>query len=75
MGGRTYAVLESFFRQVGVRVLGVPDPGALYPAMNRLAAQVPRGADGLRCEPLFTGTRAEPGLRASFTGPATGVDP
>jgi sugar (pentulose or hexulose) kinase len=68
VGGRTYAVLESFYRQTGAQLLGVPDPAALYPAMTRLAAQVPRGADGLRCEPLFTGTRAEPGLRASFTG-------
>ncbi len=68
VGGRTYAVLESFYRQVGVQLLGVPEPGSLYPAMNRLASQAPRGADGLRCEPLFTGTRAEPELRASFTG-------
>jgi sugar (pentulose or hexulose) kinase len=68
VGGRTYAVLESFYRQVGAQLFGLAEPAALYPEMNRLAAQVPRGADGLRCEPLFTGTRAEPELRARFTG-------
>jgi len=26
------------------------------------------GADGLRCSPLFTGTRTDPTLRGSFTG-------
>ena len=36
--------------------------------MNRLAAGVPRGADGLRCNPLFTGTRSQPELRGSFEG-------
>jgi sugar (pentulose or hexulose) kinase len=36
--------------------------------MNRLAANVPRGAGGLRCEPFFTGTRARPDVRASWSG-------
>jgi sugar (pentulose or hexulose) kinase len=83
-GGRSYALLERFFREVGSEVLGASPltPGlspargeggnntttSVYEAMNRLAAGVPRGADGLRCEPFFTGTRAEPTLRASWTG-------
>jgi sugar (pentulose or hexulose) kinase len=67
-GGAAYAVLEGFFRAVGADLLGVPAGGPLYPAMNELAAGVPRGAWGLRCEPFFAGTRARPELRASWTG-------
>jgi sedoheptulokinase len=36
--------------------------------MNALAAQAPAGAGGLRCEPFFSGTRAEPARRAVFEG-------
>jgi sugar (pentulose or hexulose) kinase len=38
--------------------------------MNQLAAGVPAGAGGLRCEPFFTGTRAQPQLRAAWSGVA-----
>jgi sugar (pentulose or hexulose) kinase len=67
-GGAAYAALERFFRAVGAQVLGATSEEALYPVMNRLAAEVPRGAGGLRCEPFFSGTRAQPELRASWTG-------
>jgi sugar (pentulose or hexulose) kinase len=67
-GGRSYALLESFFRQVGTEVLSLPISGPVYGRMNQLAAQVPRGCDGLRCDPFFAGTRAHPRLRASWTG-------
>ncbi len=67
-GGASYAVLERFFRQVGRDLFGLPPCEPLYPFMNRLAAGVPPGADGLRCEPLFAGTRAQPELRAAWTG-------
>jgi sugar (pentulose or hexulose) kinase len=67
-GGRTYALLERFFRRVG-EMTGTPGPtSTLYGAMNDLAGTVARGADGLRCEPLFTGTRQNPDLRGAFTG-------
>jgi sugar (pentulose or hexulose) kinase len=66
-GGRSYAVLERFFRDVGERLFD-QSVGPLYERMNRLAAGVPRGCDGLRCEPFFTGTRDNPELRASWTG-------
>ena len=46
--------------EAGEQVLGVPAAGPVYASMNALAARVPRGADGLRCEPFFTGTRADP---------------
>jgi sugar (pentulose or hexulose) kinase len=67
-GGAAYATLERFFRSVLADVAGVEAAGALYPAMNRLAAAAPAGSDGLRCEPFFSGTRADPELRASWTG-------
>ncbi len=67
-GGRAYAILERFYREVGVQIFGVPTAEALYPVMNQLAGRVPRGADGLRCEPFFSGTRAQPELRAAWSG-------
>src|SRR5262249_17099510 len=67
-GGRTYAALEQFFRRVGSDLLGIHPSAALYATMNRLAGSVPAGADGLRCEPYFTGTRQDPELRASWSG-------
>lgn len=67
-GGRTYAILERFFRQVCSLAPGAAPTGSLFDAMNRIAASVPPGANGLRCEPLFTGTRIQPELRASFAG-------
>ncbi|MBY0524790.1 MAG: hypothetical protein K2R98_15405 [Gemmataceae bacterium] len=67
-GGSSYAVLECFFRSVGTQLLGAEAKESLYEHMNGLAAEVPSGADGLRCEPLFSGTRARPALRAAWTG-------
>jgi sugar (pentulose or hexulose) kinase len=67
VGGSAYALLERFFRDTAGAVLGAPAPD-VYAAMNRLAAEAPRGADGLRCEPFFAGTRLQPELRGSFTG-------
>jgi sugar (pentulose or hexulose) kinase len=67
-GGRAYAVLEGFCRQIGRELFGAAGAEPLYPALNRLAAAVARGADGLRCEPFFTGTRQRPDLRAAWVG-------
>jgi sugar (pentulose or hexulose) kinase len=67
-GGASYAALERFFRQIGTDVFGATTGEPAYEIMNRLAADVPAGADGLECEPFFTGTRARPGLRASIRG-------
>ncbi len=73
-GGRAYALLEGFFRQVvgdfGVPpAAGAPDPGVrLYERMNALAASAPPGAGGIRCDPCFAGSRADPDRRASWTG-------
>jgi sugar (pentulose or hexulose) kinase len=70
-GGRTYALLERFFRQVVQMTADNLPVFTLYDAMNRLADVVPRGADGLRCEPLFSGTRQNPQLRGAFSGIST----
>ncbi len=67
-GGRSYALLERFFRAVGDQVLQVGAGEPVYEAMNRLVASVPIGAEELRCKPLFTGTRENPQLRGSWTG-------
>ena len=67
-GGRTYALLERFFRQAGADLFDVADGRALFERMNRLAASAPPGADGLRCEPFFMGTRHDPSLRGGWTG-------
>ncbi len=66
-GGAAYAQLERFFRSVATEVAGVADPPDVYAAMNWLASEAPAGCDGLVCEPYFTGTRAEPWRRASWS--------
>ena len=67
-GGRTYALLEKFLRQACSLHGDATPPGSLYETMNRLAASVPPGSEGLRCNPLFTGTRSQPELRGTFEG-------
>jgi sedoheptulokinase len=67
-GGRSYAYLLNFFRQVGAELLDAEADETLYDRMNALAATVPPGCDGLRCSPLFTGSRVDSSARASFTG-------
>lgn len=67
-GGWSYQVLENFFRDVGTSMFSYNTEGSLYEHMNRLAATVDPGADGLRCEPLFNGTRLDPRIRGSISG-------
>ncbi len=67
-GGRAYSYLQDFFRAVGSAFFDADPQADLYEAMNWLGAQIPPGADGLRCQPLFTGTRTNPNLRGSLTG-------
>jgi len=67
-GGRSYAYLLNFFRQVGETLFDGASPDDLYTRMTALAAAVSPGSDGLRCAPFFTGSRVDPSLRASFTG-------
>ncbi len=67
-GGRSYSLLNKFFREVGRVFYGAKDDEELYDRMTRLASEVPPGADGLVCEPLFTGTRSDPDRRAIWRG-------
>ncbi len=71
VGGRSYAWLRNFFRGIGQAFYGGQGDEDLYEAMNRLAAEVPKGSDGLLCEPLFTGTRREPDRRGIWSDVGT----
>ena len=71
VGGRSYAWLRGVFREVGQAFYGARGDEDLYEAMNRLAAAVPPGSEGLRCEPLFTGTRQAPDRRGVWDGVGT----
>ena len=65
-GGRSYALLENFFRQTVQMVNGSED--SVYDAMERLldANDVP--VDCPAVSTLFQGTRKDPSLRGSITG-------
>ena len=67
-GGASYALLRDLFRQIGRAFFGARGDEGLYERMNQLADEVPPGSDGLRCVPLFSGTRVDPTVRGSFTG-------
>lgn len=67
-GGYSYQLLRDFFRQVGQAFFRGGADQDPYEEMNRLARAVAPGADGLKCEPLFTGTRLDPSRRAAWTG-------
>lgn len=67
-GGWSYQVLEQFFSDIGRSMFGAESPAPLYEVMNRLSMDVAPGADGLRCSPLFSGTRLNPAVRGSITG-------
>lgn len=67
-GGWSYQVLEQFFRDAGRALFENLPEGSLYEVMTRLAAKIPSGADGLICEPKFSGTRLDPTVRGSITG-------
>jgi sugar (pentulose or hexulose) kinase len=71
VGGRSYAWLRDFFRQIGTSFFGRGEDADLYEMMNHLASQIPPGSEGLRCEPLFTGTRKDPKRRGIWAGVGT----
>ncbi|MHB1294137.1 MAG: sedoheptulokinase [Anaerolineae bacterium] len=70
-GGRVYADLHDFFRAVGQAFFGASDGQVLYAEMARLGTTVPPGADGLRCDPYFAGSRADPNRRGCFANVST----
>ena len=67
-GGWSYQVLKQFFEDVGRSLFQTEPSEKFYDQMNQLAQQIPSGADGLCCEPRFSGTRLDPAVRGSITG-------
>jgi sedoheptulokinase len=68
-GGRAYAMLERFFRQVFV-AFGNPPPVNLFDTMNKMACR--RIKESPRVDPRFCGTREDMAVRGAITG--IGVD-
>lgn len=62
-GGRSYALLKSFFEQC-IRMAGL-EPPALYPVMERRLKELPLKRT-LHFRNQFCGTRREPALRGSI---------
>jgi sugar (pentulose or hexulose) kinase len=70
-GGDAYAWVRKTVAE-WLSVFGVErSDDELFEHLNRLAAAVPSGSDGLRCEPFFRGTRREPSRRGVFSGVTT----
>ena len=67
-GGRTYAALDQFFRDVATNIFGIEAVAPAYETMNRAAKATAAGTDGMRFSPLLTGTRLNPSLRGSIEG-------
>ncbi|MBT5873886.1 MAG: hypothetical protein HOH43_10725 [Candidatus Latescibacteria bacterium] len=67
-GGRSYAVLERFIEDVGQSVFGTEISGSMYDVLTGLAERTPPGAEGLVCEPIFTGSLASPARRGILSG-------
>lgn len=66
-GGRSWALLEKFFRETAELVTGQP-AGSCYAAMERALEQAPEDMVPPTVTPLFQGTRADPALRGTITG-------
>lgn len=64
-GGRAYALLEGFFREVVRMQTGVA-PESCYAAMNELLEKNPLPEELPVVSPLFQGTRLDPTLRGSI---------
>ncbi len=66
-GGRAYAMLEKFFREVAELVSGEKISSA-YPAMDKLMAAADEQKEPLTVDTTFCGTRSNPSLRGAITG-------
>ncbi|SFL56535.1 sedoheptulokinase [Paenibacillus sp. 1_12] len=66
-GGKSYALLESFFREVCIQLGGLEDPGRLYDRMSQLAESTV--LDGkLQVHTQFFGSRTDPDRKGSIEG-------
>ena len=67
VGGRTFRTLRDFFADAIYALTEIqPDREALYERLVALAADVPAGAEGVRTDPLFSGSRSRPRAKATF---------
>lgn len=67
VGGRTFRILRDFFGDALYALAEVQlDREALYERLVALAANVPAGAEGVRADPLFSGSRRRPRAKAAF---------
>lgn len=66
-GGKSYALLESFFREVCEQLGGLEDPGSLYARMSHLAEKAVLDRE-LRVQTQFYGSRSDPNKRGSIEG-------
>jgi sedoheptulokinase len=64
-GGRAYSLLHEFFERT-VRLFTGGQAGAAWAIMNGIGPESLPGQDRLVVDTRFSGTRAEPGLRASI---------
>lgn len=69
-GGRSYAILEGFFREV-IKMAGLSAERPLYDVMDACAMHFIEGAGGIPAESLiidtrFAGTRGNPSVRGSI---------
>lgn len=64
-GGKSYALLEHFFRQIIEAYTGEP-AGDIYSLMERVLKEAPAGSQGLTVHSQFLGTRTSPGTRGSI---------
>ena len=66
-GGRAYAALEQFFRQV-LRMAGEMESGKLYGQMAALLEETKEEDSRVQVDPRFCGTRENPKQRGEVTG-------
>ena len=66
VGGRTFRTLRDFFNNASRVIAGYElDPDVLYERLVELASEVPSGAEGMKFDPLFTGSRSNPLAKAA----------
>lgn len=66
-GGRAYAILEKFFREVASIVTGQEIESA-YPAIDKLMENYAETSEPLMVDTTFCGTRNDPTRRATISG-------
>ena len=66
-GGRAYAILEKFFREVASVVTGQEIKSA-YPAIDKLMENYSQTTEPLYVDTTFCGTRTDPSKRATISG-------